>query len=176
MRYESAKTDRHNVGVSCESQAAADAQARQMDLNFCSYCSDCSDCSRCSGYSGCSDCSGLTKGDARIATPDQAVANLDKVREIILDDQQRLQMSRWHGGDEWVTRTCAEEAVCGTTHCLAGWLQVCSTDPGIRAMDAEQAGFMCAPVASGMFFQPGTRVLDWLRDREYAKSTQEAAP
>ena len=85
---------------------------------------------------------------------------------------KRLQMGHWHGDDEWVGRSCAEEAACNTTHCLAGWLQVCSPDPEIRALSPERAGFMCAPISSGMFYQPGARVLRWLKDREYDKSKE----
>ena len=63
MRYESAKTEKGNVGVSYESQEAADLQAEQMDENGntnCSNCSDCSGCSRCHGCTDCSGCSGCT--------------------------------------------------------------------------------------------------------------------
>jgi hypothetical protein len=103
-----------------------------------------------------------------IATQEQAVANLDKVREIVLDNAARLEMNHWHGSEQWRNRTCAEETLCNTTHCLAGWLQVCSTVPEIRgAKDAQRAGFFSAPIAAGMFFQPGERVLQWLTDREY---------
>ena len=61
MRYESAKTEKGNVGVSYDSQEAADLQAAAMDKNGCSGCSDCSrchGCSDCSRCSGCTDCSG----------------------------------------------------------------------------------------------------------------------
>lgn len=69
MKYESAKTEKGNVGVSYESQTAADLQAKQMDENGntncyncsdCSDCSYCSDCSRCTGCSRCSRCSGCS--------------------------------------------------------------------------------------------------------------------
>jgi uncharacterized protein YjbI with pentapeptide repeats len=102
------------------------------------------------------------------ATPEESIENLDKVRAIILDDKTRLEMGHWHGGNEWVGRTCAEEAVCGTTHCLAGWLQVCSTKPAIRKMGAELAGILSAPVAAKMFFRQPDEVLNWLETRAYA--------
>jgi uncharacterized protein YjbI with pentapeptide repeats len=102
------------------------------------------------------------------ATPEESIENLDKVRAIILDDKTRLEMGHWHGGNEWVGRTCAEEAVCGTTHCLAGWLQVCSTKPEIRKMGAELAGILSAPVAAKMFFRQPDEVLNWLETRSYA--------
>jgi hypothetical protein len=105
--------------------------------------------------------------DAPVATDEQAVANLDRVREIILDDKARLEMNHWHADDAWQSRTCAEEAVCGTTHCLAGWLQVCSTDEKIRKLTPEIAGVLLAPVASKMFYREADEVLGWLEKREY---------
>ena len=110
------------------------------------------------------------------ATPEEAVANLDKVREIILDNEERLDMGTWHGSAGWVKRTCAEEAVCGTSHCLAGWLQVCATDPKVRNdMDAQLAGIVQAPVAAKMFFRKAPEVLAWLKDRKYADEAKEYA-
>ena len=107
------------------------------------------------------------------ATPHQAIENLDKVRAIILDQEDRLQMDHWHGSSEWVKNTCAEEAVCGTTHCLAGWLQVCSTDPKIRGLDAHLAGMVSAPIAKKMFFRDGGAVIDWLESRAYVAETEK---
>ena len=57
MRYESKKTQRGNVGVSYESQEAADNQSWQMDANGCYNCSDCSDCYNCYNCSDCYNCS-----------------------------------------------------------------------------------------------------------------------
>jgi hypothetical protein len=75
----------------------------------------------------------------------------------------------WHGNDSWVEKTCAEEAVCGTQHCLAGWLQVCATDPAIRAMGPQIGGAMQAPIAAKLFFRGSDEVLSWLKNREYVK-------
>ena len=106
------------------------------------------------------------------ATPEQAIENLDKVREIILDKEDRLHMSGWHRDNKWreENRTCIQEAECGTGHCLAGWLQVCSTDEKIRKLHPATAGILLAPVASHMFYKSESEVLDWLREREYAKA------
>jgi hypothetical protein len=101
------------------------------------------------------------------ATPEQSIENLDKVRAIILDDNSRLEMDHWHGGHDWIDRTLAEETLCGTTHCLAGWLQVCSENPEIRKMDAELAGILSAPVAAKMFFRRSEEVMGWLENRSY---------
>jgi uncharacterized protein YjbI with pentapeptide repeats len=107
------------------------------------------------------------------ATPEQAIENLDKVREIIIDNADRLDMGVWHHGYDWKDRTCAEEAVCGTAHCLAGWLQVCATDPTIRTMDPHRAGILQAPIASKMFFRSDDVALEWLRDRKYVAETEK---
>ena len=106
------------------------------------------------------------------ATPEEAVANLDKVREIILDNEERLNMGGWHGDYEGQKRTCAEEAVCGTSHCLAGWLQVCSTDENVRKLDPHLAGIVTAPVAAKMFFREADEVLAWMKERKYAEEAK----
>ena len=103
---------------------------------------------------------------SKVPAADQ-IERLDKVRAIILDDAKRLNMGLWHESQDWKERTCAEETLCGTTHCLAGWLQVSSTDPDIRKKDAEFAGFLSAPIAAPLFFSGSKRVLDWLTDRKY---------
>ncbi|MBA3773863.1 MAG: pentapeptide repeat-containing protein, partial [Ramlibacter sp.] len=108
------------------------------------------------------------------ATPEQAIESLDKVRAIILDDQERLNMDHWHDGDDWRDRTCAEEAVCGTTHCLAGWLQVCSTEPALRTVEASLAGALAAPIAAKMFYRGQQEALTWLETRAYVKESAEA--
>jgi hypothetical protein len=109
--------------------------------------------------------------DIKPASAEQAVENLDKVREVIMENAARLNMEHWHGSEEWKDRTCAEEAVCGTTHCLAGWLQVCATDERIRRLDSSQlAGTLQAPIAASMFFESSRRCLEWLTKREYAKA------
>ncbi len=102
--------------------------------------------------------------------PAQQIENLDKVRAILIDDDARLEMGHWHGDSNWRDRSCAEEAVCGTTHCLAGWLQVCATDPSIRTLsDPQLAGSLQAPVAAKLFFREADEVLGWLKDRDYVK-------
>jgi Pentapeptide repeats (8 copies) len=115
------------------------------------------------------DLSGAKNLPAKPATNAEAIINLDKVREIILDNACRLEMGHWHDGDEWKNRTCVEETLCGTTHCLAGWLQVCSTDTKLRELEPSIAGILAAPIASNMFYRSNVEVLEWLRNREYAK-------
>ena len=108
------------------------------------------------------------------ATPEQAIENLDKVRAIVLDNRDRLQMVHWHGDDSWREKTCAEETLCGTTHCLAGWLQVCTTEPALKDVPAQLAGVLAAPVASKMFYRGGAEALAWLESRAYVAETEEA--
>jgi hypothetical protein len=81
-------------------------------------------------------------------------------------------MGTWHRENGWQERTCAEEAVCGTAHCLSGWLQVCATDPKVRAMDPHLAGILQAPVAAKMFFRDPPEVLAWLTDKKYVEEAQ----
>ena len=112
----------------------------------------------------------LTGADGKTlprATPKKAIENLDKIREIILEDQSRLDMGLWHNNESWRDRSCAEEAVCGTTHCLAGWLQVCTTETSLKTIDPHIAGILAAPVAAKMFFRDASETLEWLRNRKY---------
>ena len=107
-------------------------------------------------------------GVREVATDEQSIENLDKVRAIILDNKDRLNMGLWHGSEEWRNRTCAEETLCQTTHCLAGWLQVCSTDENVREeQNPQRAGIMAAPIAAKMFFRQAEEVFSWLDERKY---------
>ena len=103
------------------------------------------------------------------ASKEESIVNLDRVAEIILDDEKRLHMNHWHDDDKWKSRTCAEEATCGTTHCLAGWLQVCSTDERVRKMEPSIAGYLMAPVAAKMFYKTNNEVLSWLKTKAYVQ-------
>ena len=119
--------------------------------------------------------SGADLSGADRVTDEQAIANLDKVREIILDNAARLDMGHWHADESnWRDHTCAEELLCDTTHCMAGWLQVCSTDPKIRALEPWFAGVMQAPVAAKMFYRHNDEALSWLRDRKYVADIEES--
>ncbi len=119
---------------------------------------------------GGADLRGAYLRGAKPTSPEEAIVNLDKVREIIIDSPDRLYMNHWHADNsDWEKKTCAEEVICGTTHCLAGWLQVCSTDENIRALHPNLAGALMAPVAASMFYRQDQEVIDWLRDRKYAQ-------
>ena len=111
MRYESAKTPRGNIGVSYDSQEAADLQAAAMDKNGCSDCSGCSgcsDCSRCTDCSDCSDCSGCsgctnTKGALRWnGEPAKNLLSLNGLRWPVSTDGKSIQIGcQHHSVDEW---------------------------------------------------------------------------
>ena len=120
------------------------------------------------------DLSGADGKQLPRATPKQAIENLDKVRAIVMDNRDRLNMGHWHGDNGWKERTCAEETLCGTTHCMAGWLQVCSTEPALKEVDAYLAGVSAAPVAAKMFYRGDAEALAWLESRAYVAETEEA--
>ena len=117
MRYESAKTEKGNVGVSYDSQEAADLQAAAMDKNGCTDCTDCSGCSGCTGCSGCrychgcygcSGCSGChgctdTQGTLRWkGGPAKALLSLNGLRWPVSTDGKSIQIGcQHHSVDEW---------------------------------------------------------------------------
>jgi uncharacterized protein YjbI with pentapeptide repeats len=119
------------------------------------------------------DLRGVNENYIDPATPDVAIANLDKVREIIMDNASRLEMGHWHSDMAWKERTFAEETLCETTHCLAGWLQVCSTDKNLRNLDPQFAGALAAPIAAKMFFRGQDETLEWLKERKYVAEIAE---
>jgi hypothetical protein len=120
------------------------------------------------------DLSGANGNQLPRATPEQAIENLDKVRAIVLDNRERLDMGHWHGSDGWKERTCAEETLCGTTHCMAGWLQVCTTEPALKNIAPQLAGTLAAPVAAKMFYKGNDEAFKWLESRAYVAETEEA--
>ena len=90
MRYESAKTEKGNVGVSYDSQEAADLQAAAMDKNGCSGCTDCSDCTD-------------TQGTLRWkGGPAKALLSLNGLRWPVSTDGKSIQIGCQHYSvDEW---------------------------------------------------------------------------
>ena len=110
------------------------------------------------------------------ATVEQSIENLDKVRAIVMDDQARLNMRGWHEDEAWKERTCAEEVLCGTAHCIAGWLQVCSTEPALKEIEPQLAGILAAPVAAKMFFRSKEEAYEWLESRAYVAELGAVTP
>ena len=102
MRYESAKTEKGNVGVSYDSQEAADLQAAAMDENGCRYCTDCTGCHYCTGCTGCTDCTD-TKGALRWnGKPTKALLSINGLRWPVSTDGKSIQIGcQHHSVDEW---------------------------------------------------------------------------
>jgi hypothetical protein len=117
--------------------------------------------------------SGANSNQLPKATPAQAIENLDKVRAFVLDRRERLNMQQWHSTDDWRNRTCAQEVACGTAHCIAGWLQVCTTEPALKTIEPHLAGILAAPIASKMFCKGNDEALEWLESRAYVAETAE---
>ena len=118
----------------------------------------------------------LVYGNARVsgdASPEE-IARLDEVREIVLAKPKRLRMDGWHFGKWTPEHTPEEEHSCGSAHCIAGWLQALSPDKAIREMTPQAAGNKLAPSVSHMFYVSDSAALEWLKNREYAKSAEAA--
>ena len=96
MRYESQKTERGNVGISYESQEAADLQAASMDANDCTGCTDCTDCT------GCRYCTN-TQGALRWnGEPAKNLLSLNGLRWPVSTDGKSIQIGcQHHSVDEW---------------------------------------------------------------------------
>ena len=107
------------------------------------------------------------------ATPAQAIENLDKVRAIVMDNKARLDMGHWHENTDWIDKTCAEEVLCGTTHCMAGWLQVCTTETALKTIETQLAGILAAPAAAKMFYTGDSEAYEWLESRAYVEESKE---
>jgi hypothetical protein len=80
-------------------------------------------------------------------------------------------MDYWHDNDDWRERTCAEEAVCGTTHCLAGWAVHLAGKEGYaieKAFGWRAAGAAIYRASVGEvphFFASNARAIEGLRRR-----------
>jgi hypothetical protein len=77
---------------------------------------------------------------------------LTKMKPLI--SLKRLDMSDWHSSNEWKKQTIeeVESPECGTTHCMAGWIQIWNKD-ALNDMSAEEAGKSAAPNLACMFHQ-----------------------
>ena len=92
-------------------------------------------------------------GAKGVASRAEAVSTLDKVREAVLADETKLNMASWH---------------CGTSHCIAGWVQVVE---GLPLNDhAALDGIRFAWPAAHMFHATDDEALQFLKDREYANN------
>ena len=93
MRYESTKTEKGNVGVSYDSQEAADLQAAAMDKNGCHGCTDCHGCT------GCTNTKGALKWNGE---PAKNLLSLNGLRWPVSTDGKSIQIGcQHHSVDEW---------------------------------------------------------------------------
>jgi len=106
------------------------------------------------------------------ASKEESTATLDRIREIVLAEPERLTMDKWHGSEWKASKVPEKPGQCGTTHCLAGWAQALSTDVAVRKLDPQFAGMLLIPTATHMFFSSNDAALRFLRDREYAKAVK----
>lgn len=91
-----------------------------------------------------------TWGENESPSLESQIILLDKIREIVLEDTNNLNMKHWH---------------CGTSHCLAGWAQFLS---GLENYEsAYEFGVKTIPVAAPLFFENEKTVIDWLTSRGY---------
>lgn len=81
----------------------------------------------------------------------------EKEREYLLRLKpivnSRLNMKHWHQDDSW--KECSVDQnlhECGTTHCLAGWIQIFEKDK-YNEMEAEEVGRMLAPNLAKLFYK-----------------------
>jgi len=81
---------------------------------------------------------------------EKEVEYLKKLKPIISSD--KLVMSTWHENDNWKNQTVEEVMTCGTTHCVAGWIQIFEKDK-YNNMSAEECGNICAPNLKNLFFK-----------------------
>jgi hypothetical protein len=99
------------------------------------------------------------------ATPEQ-IERLDLVRARVLENQNCLNMKVWHG-DGWKPEA-APGNDCGTTHCIAGWLQVYEEDPDLRGLFASEYVERKFPCIRHIVHTSNSVALKWLEDRRYA--------
>ena len=72
---------------------------------------------------------------------------------------KRLDMNDWHSNFDWKNQAIEEVLApeCGTTHCMAGWIQIFEKDK-YNDMTAEEAGKTAAPNLACLFYSDNERV------------------
>lgn len=73
---------------------------------------------------------------------EKEIEYLLKLKPII--ETNRLYMNHWHQNENWKNQTIEQIHACGTTHCVAGWIQIFEKDK-YNDMSAQEAGTKCAP-------------------------------
>ena len=109
MRYESTKTEKGNVGVSYDSQEAADLQAAEMDENGCRYCRYCH---------GCTDTQGTLRWKGG---PAKALLSLNGLRWPVSTDGKSIQIGCQHHSVELWANFGDGEISCMDDDALEFW-------------------------------------------------------
>ena len=142
MRYESAKTPRGNIGVSYDSQEAADLQAVEMDENGCIRCHGCTDCHDCQD---CHDCHGCTDTQGTLrwkGGPAKALLSLNGLRWPVSTDGKSIQIGCQHHSVELWANFGDGEISCMDSGALEFWTQHKKTVLGLaevrRLMEETQ--------------------------------------
>jgi hypothetical protein len=99
--------------------------------------------------------------------PDE-ISLLDRIGNVVVVNNNRLNMGHWHADDWREERSACEEEKCGTTHCLAGWAQALCDSRDIRRLEPEIAGAILIPSMKQYFHSKPEFVIDFLRERRYA--------
>ncbi|WP_334069806.1 hypothetical protein [Acinetobacter colistiniresistens] len=94
-------------------------------------------------------------------TLEQQIALLDQIREKILANPEHFNMSSWHSH-------------CGTSHCIAGWAQVLTTQETDSAK-AEDIGRELLPDFAKFFYGKTEYLQKWFEARAYALKHGEVA-
>ena len=86
---------------------------------------------------------------------DKEISYLNRIKPLVESD--KLVMSKWHENDNWKSQTIDEVIGCGTTHCVAGWIQIFEKDK-YNDVTAEECGKKCAPNLASLFFESEEKV------------------
>ena len=94
-------------------------------------------------------------------TLEQQIELLDKIREKILENPDHFNMHSWHSS-------------CGTSHCIAGWAQVLTTQE-TESSEAEDVGRTLLPDFAKFFYGNTGFLKKWFEARAYALKHGEVA-
>ncbi|MEB8381463.1 hypothetical protein NYW84_10485 [Acinetobacter junii] len=94
-------------------------------------------------------------------TLEKQIELLDQIREKILENPEHFNMSSWHSH-------------CGTSHCIAGWAQVLTTQE-INSSTAEDVGRELLPDFANFFYGRTGYLRKWFEARAYTLKHGEVA-
>lgn len=93
---------------------------------------------------------------------------LSEVRDVILQNRDRLVMHSWHSDDDWQTGGAKPIHVCQTTHCIAGWAHHLAALKRPELLDEKINVYLVGRLALGdkaasHFFDSRSDALEWLQ-------------